>query len=67
MRAQETFLHRIFRILVRHDDRACHYIRAPLMKTHEPGKAPFVPIPGQTYELSFLIRNTYGWVRLLKG
>jgi hypothetical protein len=67
MRAQETLLHRIFRILVRHDDRACHYVRAPLMKTHEPGKTPLVPIPGKTYELSFLIRNTYGWVRLLRG
>ena len=37
------------------------------MKTYEPGKASLVPIPGQTYELSFLIRNTYGWVRLLRG
>jgi hypothetical protein len=67
MRAQKTFLHRILRILVRHHYRACHYVRAPLVKTHEAGKAPFVPVPGQTYELSFLIRNTYGWVRLLRG
>ncbi len=67
IRAQETLLHRIFRILVRHDDRACHDVRAPLMKTYEPCKTPFVPIPGQTYERSFLFRNTYGWVRLLRG
>lgn len=67
VRAQETLLHRILRILVRHDYRARHYVRAPLVKTDESGKAPFVAIPGQTYELSFLIRNTYGWVRLLRG
>lgn len=67
MRAQETFLHRILRILVRHDNRACYHVRAPLVKTHETGKTPFVPIPGKTYELSFLIRNTCGWVRLLRG
>jgi hypothetical protein len=67
MRAQKTFLHRILRILMRHDNRASYYVRAPLVETHETGKAPFVPIPGQTYELSFLIRNTWGWVRLLRG
>ena len=67
MRAQEPFLHRILRVLVRHDYRACYYVRAPLVKTHETRKTPLVPIPGQTYELSFLIRNTCGWVRLLRG
>jgi hypothetical protein len=67
MRAQESLLHRIFRVLVRHDDRACHYVRASLMKTYEPGKTPLVPLLGQTYELSLLIRNTYGCVQLLRG
>jgi hypothetical protein len=67
MRAQESLLHRIFRVLVRHDDRACYYVRAPLMKTYEAGKTPLVPVPGQTYELSLLIRNTYGCVQLLRG
>jgi hypothetical protein len=52
---------------VRHYDRPRHYIRAPLMKTYEPGEAPFVPLPGETYELPFLIRNTYGGVRLLRA
>jgi len=32
-----------------------------------PGKTPLVPSLGQTYELSFLIRNTYGCVQLLRG
>ena len=67
MRAQESFLHRIFRVLMRQDDRACHYVRATLMKTYEPGKTPLVPSLGQTYELSLLIRNTYGCVQLLRG
>ncbi len=67
MRAQESFLHRIFRVLVRQDDRACHYVRATLMKTYEPGKTPLVTSLGQTYELSLLIRNTYGCVQLLRG
>ena len=67
IRAQESFLHRIFSVLVRQDDRACHYVRATLMKTYEPGKTPLVPSLGQTYELSLLIRNTYGCVQLLRG
>jgi hypothetical protein len=37
------------------------------MKTYEPGEATFVPLSGETYELPFLIRNTYGGVRLLRG
>jgi hypothetical protein len=52
---------------VRHYDRPRHYIRAPLMKTYEPGEAPFVSLPCETYELPFLIRNTYGGVRLLRA
>jgi hypothetical protein len=52
---------------VRHDDRARHYVRAPLVKTYEPGETPLVSIPGQTYELPFLIRNTWGWIQLLRG
>jgi hypothetical protein len=67
IRTQEPLLHRIFRVLMRHDDRARHYVRAPLMKTYESGKTPLVPLPGQTYELSLLIRNTYGCVQLLRG
>ncbi len=67
MRAQESFLHCIFRVLMRQDDRACHYVRATLMKTYEPSKTPLVPPLGQTYELSLLIRNTYGCVQLLRG
>ena len=67
IRAQKPFLHRILRILVRHDDRARHYVRAPLVKTYEPGETPLVSIPGQTYELPFLIRNTCGWIQLLRG
>jgi len=67
MRAQESLLHSVFRVLVRHDDRARHNVGAPLVKTHEPGESPLVPIPGQTYELPFLIRNTWGRVQLLRG
>jgi hypothetical protein len=67
IRPQESLLHRILRVLVRHYDRSGHYIRAPLMKTYEPGEAPFIPLPGETYELPFLIRNTYGGVGLLRG
>jgi len=67
IRPQESLLHRILRVLVRHYDRPGHYIRAPLMKTYEPGEAAFVSLPSKTYELPFLIRNTYGGVRLLRG
>ena len=28
------------------------------MQSHKTGKAPLVSLPGKTYELSFLIRNT---------
>jgi hypothetical protein len=52
---------------VRHDDRTRHDVRAALMKTHESGETPLVPTLGQTYELSLLIRNTYGCVRLLRA
>jgi len=37
------------------------------MKPNEPGETPLVPIFGQTYELSFFIRNTYGSVQPLRG
>jgi hypothetical protein len=67
MRAQKSLLHGIFRVLVRQDDRACYYVRAPLMKTYKPRKTSLVPTLGQTYELSFLIRNTYGWGQPLRG
>jgi hypothetical protein len=67
MRAQESLLYRIFRVLVRHDDRACNYVRSPLMKTYESGKTSLVSLLGQTYERSLLIRNTYGCVQLLRG
>jgi hypothetical protein len=36
------------------------------MKTYEPGETPLVPAPGQTYELSLLIRNTGCCARLLR-
>jgi hypothetical protein len=52
---------------MRQDDRACHCVGPPLMQTHEPGKPPFVPLPGQTYELSLLIRNTCGCGQLLRA
>jgi hypothetical protein len=29
------------------------------MQSDKPGKAPVIPLSGKTYELSFLIRNTY--------
>jgi hypothetical protein len=37
------------------------------MKTYESGKTSLVPLLGQTYERSLLIRNTYGCVQLLRG
>ncbi len=37
------------------------------MQAYEPGKTPLVALPGQTYELSLLIRNTYRCVQLLRG
>jgi hypothetical protein len=52
---------------VSHHDRPRHNVRAPLMQTHQTGEPALVPLPGETYELPFLIRNTYGWVRLLGG
>lgn len=58
--AQEPLLHRILGILVRVDDRARYHVRPPLVQTHEPGKTPLIPLPGETYELSLLIRNTCG-------
>src|SRR6267143_7261915 len=67
IRAQKSLLHRILGVLVRQDDRAGHYVRAPLMKTHKPGKTPLVSPLGETDELSLFIRNTYGGVRLLRG
>jgi hypothetical protein len=52
---------------VRHDDRAGHYVRPSLMQTHETRKTPLVALPGQTYELPFLIRNTCRGGQSLKG
>jgi hypothetical protein len=43
---------------MRHDDRAGHYVCPPLVQPHETRETPLVPLPGQTYELSLLIRNT---------
>ena len=60
IRAQEPLLHRILGILVRVDDRARHHIRPPLVETYETGETPLIPLPGETYELSLLIRNTCG-------
>lgn len=65
MRPQESFLHRIFRILVRQDDRACYRIRPSLMQSNEPGETPVVARLGKADELPFLIRNTSGLAGLL--
>ena len=65
MRAQKSFLHRVFGIFVRQDDRACYRIRPSLMKPHEPGKTPIMTCLGKANELFFLIRNTDGRVGLL--
>lgn len=67
VRAQESVLNRVFSVLMRHDDRPRHYIRASLVQTHKAGKTPLVALSGQTYELSLLIRNTYGCSQLLTG
>jgi hypothetical protein len=50
---------------VRQDDRAGDYVCPPLVHTHETSETALVPLPGQTYELSLLIRNTYWWRQLL--
>jgi hypothetical protein len=65
--AQKTILHCVFRVLVRHDDRARYYVRPSLVQTHETRKTPLVALPGQTYELPFLIRNTCRGGQSLKG
>ena len=65
VRAQKSFLHRVFGIFVRQDDRACYRVRPSLMQPHEPGKAPIITRPGKADELFFLIRNTDGRVGLL--
>lgn len=65
MRAQKSFLHRVFGIFVRQDDRACYRIRSSLMQAHEPGKTPIITCLGKANELFFLIRNTGGRVGLL--
>jgi hypothetical protein len=52
---------------VSQDDRARHNVGAPLVQTHEAGETPLVPLLGQTYELSFLVRNTDWWGQLLTG
>ena len=67
VRVQKSFLNRVLSILMRHDDRPRHHICTALVQTHEPGKTPLVTLPGQTYELSLLIRNTQGCGQLLRG
>jgi hypothetical protein len=52
---------------VSHDDRARHNVGPPLVQPHETRESPLVPLTGQTYEFSFLIRNTYGWGQPLRG
>ena len=67
IRPQETFLHRVFRVLVRQDDRARHYVRFPFVQPHEAREPPLVAVPGATNELTLLIRNTWGCGQLLRG
>ena len=67
VRPQKPFLHSVFGILMRQNDRPRHYVRTSLVQTHEAGKTPLVSLLGETYELSFLVRNTYGWGQLLTG
>ena len=67
VRPQKSFLHRVFGILVRENDRSRHYVSAPLVQTHEAGETPLVPLLGQTNERSLLVRNTYGCVQVLAG
>jgi hypothetical protein len=52
---------------MRHDDRTGHYVCPPLVQPHETRETPLVSLPGQTYELSLLIRNTYGYGQPLRG
>ncbi len=66
MRPQKSFLHRIFRILVRQDDRARYRIRPSLMQSNKPGETPVVSPLCETDELSFFIRNT-NWMAGLLG
>jgi hypothetical protein len=37
------------------------------MEAHQPREALFIPLSGEVYELSLLIRNTYGCGQLLRG
>jgi len=67
VRAQKSLLNCVLSVLVGHDDRSRHYVRAALVQSHEPGETPLVTLPGQTYELSLLIRNTEGYGQLLRG
>ena len=67
MGAQESFLHRIFGIFVRQDDRARNRVRPSLMLPDQSGETPLVPSLCKANELSFLIRNTDGRVGLLGG
>src|SRR5438105_13267038 len=67
IRAQKPFLHRILGVLVCQDDRSRHDVRSPLVQTHKARETSLVPLFGQTYELSLLVRNTYGCVQLLTG
>jgi hypothetical protein len=52
---------------MRHDDRTGHDVCPPLVQPHETRETSLVPLPGQTYELSLLIRNTYGCGQPLRG
>jgi hypothetical protein len=52
---------------VGHDDRTGHDVRPPLVQPDETSETPLVAPPGQTYELSLLIRNTAGGGQSLRG
>jgi hypothetical protein len=58
VRPQKSFLHRVLGVLVGHDDRSRHYVRATLVQPHKPGETSLLALLGQAYELSLLIRNT---------
>ena len=65
MRAQKSFLNRIFGIFVRQYDGPRYGVRPSLMLPDKPGKTPIVARLGKANELPFLIRNTAVGVGLL--
>ena len=67
IRPQKAFLHCVLGIFVGQDDRPRDYVRAPLVQAHEARETPLIPLLGETYELPFLVRNTYGCGQLLTG